>query len=300
MKFQEYIRSLLPSFTKSRMTEDLGLTREELKNTVLPVYQTAVKAFGSNRFKSPVLAEFEEEFKRNVRTDFRGTSVYVINETLEMMLKNLDVAEKAIGKYYSDDVMREAMTFLKVNLIQYIETATFVTRYARRHLLWVTQVEGAHSSTSKDEPNGRAITLTQGEIDWLNVQRYNFFTALSIMGGYKPAEVEKNLDDVPDIVITKDNAPVIEKTVGLMKTDPFQFGLIPIWLNPIYHVRMTIAEYQVKRYKAAQREKEVIELRLLQLKTQKPDARLQEQIEYNEGRLQNLNYELKEMEEAHA
>ena len=301
MKIKDYISSLLPSFTKTRMTEDLGIVREELRNTTLPAYTSSVKAFGNSRFKSEELIKFEDEFKKNVKTNFRGGSIAVIEQTLKMMDENVDVAEKAINAYYTDDVMRESMTFLKVNLVQYLETASFVTRYARRHLIWAVALET--EAVGSDGGYGQKRSMTEGEYEWLRVQKYNFFTALSIMGGFTPAEVEKNLRDIPDIVVTKDNAPVIEKTVGIQKLDPFQFGLIPVWLNPIYHVRMRIAEWQVKRFKAAQHEKEVIELRLLQLKQAhagKSDARLAEQIEYNEGRLQKLNYELKEMEDQYA
>lgn len=299
MKMKDYISSLLPSFTKTRMIEDLGVVREELRHTTLPAYQTAAKAFANTRFKAQELVKFEEEFKKNVKSRFRGgNSVIIMAQILEQVDKNIDVAERSVNAYYSDDVMREAMTYLKANLAQYIETVTFVVRYARRHLLFVVSAENAATA---DNPT--YFGMTEGEFEWLRVQRYNFFQALCVMGGFKPEEVEKNFKEIPDIVLTKDNASVIEKTVGLQKVDPFQFGLIPVWLNPIYHVRMNIAEWQVKRYKAAKHEKETIELRLLQLKHQqsgKTDARLQEQIEYNEGRLQKLNYELKEMEDAYA
>jgi primosomal protein N'' len=50
-------------------------------------------------------------------------------------------------------------------------------------------------------------------------------------------------------------------------------------------------------------EKRMLEFRLLQLKQAeegKKDAKLQQQIEYTEGRLQKINYKLKKMEEKYA
>ena len=301
MKIRDYVSSLLPSFTKSRMSEDVGIIREELKNSTTPPYTAMVKAYGNTKFKAKELQSFEEEFKRGVKSRFRGNSVAVIEQTLKRMETNTDLVDRMVSEYYADDVMRDAMTFLKINLIQYIETMSFVCRYARRHLIWVVSVEN-HAVTGGE---GYGETMTAGELEWLRVQRANFFQALTVMGGEKsePTVLEGLFKSVPDIVVTKDNVPVIEKTVGVQKTDPFQFGLIPVWLNPIYHVRMKIAEWQVKRYKTAQKEKEVLELRLLQLKLSqqgKSDPRLQQQIEYNEGRLQKLNYELQQMEEDYA
>lgn len=85
--------------------------------------------------------------------------------------------------------------------------------------------------------------------------------------------------------------------------DPYHFGLIPIKMNPIYHIRMAIAEWQVARYNAAIEEKRALEYRLLALKASsdgKKDAKLEEAIEYSEARLAKLNYKLATMEEDYA
>ena len=102
------------------------------------------------------------------------------------------------------------------------------------------------------------------------------------------------------MTVNADSIANTNSIIGANRTDPFQFGLIPIVLNPIYHVRMAIADWQVTRYKAAQEEKRMLEFKLLKLKlaqTGKKDARLDEQIEYTAGRLDKLNYKLKTMEE---
>lgn len=63
---------------------------------------------------------------------------------------------------------------------------------------------------------------------------------------------------------------------------------------------MMIADWQVSRYKAAQEEKRMLEFRLLKLKLQstgKADAKLDQNIEYTEQRLQQLNFKLHKMEQ---
>ena len=60
---------------------------------------------------------------------------------------------------------------------------------------------------------------------------------------------------------------------------------------------MAVAEWQVNRYKAALEEKRALEYRLLALKEERePDARLQQEIAYTEGRLQKLNKKVIDME----
>ena len=94
----------------------------------------------------------------------------------------------------------------------------------------------------------------------------------------------------------------IVASVGASRVDPMNFGLIPIVLNPIYHVRMMIADWQVNRFKAADEERKLLEFKLLKMKMTdggKRDANVDRQIEYTEGRLQKLNYKLMEMEKSY-
>ncbi|MOA51277.1 hypothetical protein D3C78_1744100 [compost metagenome] len=99
------------------------------------------------------------------------------------------------------------------------------------------------------------------------------------------------------MVVAPDDVSTVEATVGATKTDPFHFGIIPVRLNPIYYVRMAIAEWQVNRYKAAVEEKRALEYRLLVLKDGSKDAKIEQEIVYTEGRLQKLNKKLNDMEE---
>lgn len=297
MKLDRYISSLLPSFSKTRMMEDLNIMREELKTTTIPPYKSVVAAYGKRKFASVDIQAFEKQFENSVNTKFRGNFLSIILQTLERMDDNMETMEKLVNAYYADDVMRDAMTFLKVNLIQYMETMSFTMRYSRRLLVWIVSAE----ITAVDKESNEAPAMSPAELEWLNAHRQNFFAGLTIMSGEK-AELEKRFKEVPDIVATKENIPMIEKTVGVLKTDPFNFGLIPVFLNPIYHVRMAIAEWQVNRYKAAQEEKKMLEFKLMHLKdldAGKKNPKLQEQIEYTEQRLAKLNYKLAQQEESY-
>ena len=78
---------------------------------------------------------------------------------------------------------------------------------------------------------------------------------------------------------------------------------IPVWLNPIYHIGMRIAEWQAKRYKSAKEELSLLQLRKLNLErvsAGKPDAKIQSEIKYLEARIQGLNFDIDEMEKKYA
>jgi hypothetical protein len=296
MQLTKYVTTLLPSFSKTRMMEDLNVLREELKLTVIPPYKSVNMAFGKHKWTDEAVKAFEKDFDKQVDSDFRGSFIAVSEQILERMLKNTDMVEKLIADYYADDVMRDAMTFLKVNIIQYLETMSFVANYSRRCLHWVV------SSECTAVGDDKTPALVPAELEWLSANRSNYFTAMTIMAG-KPTDVEKSFKEIPDVMINKNNVEHVTSAVGVLRVDPFGFGLIPTWLNPAYHIGMKIAEWQVRRYNSAKEEAKALEFRLLQLKQLqqgKKDAKLDDLIEVTEGRVQKLKHELKEMEEAYA
>lgn len=91
--------------------------------------------------------------------------------------------------------------------------------------------------------------------------------------------------------------------MGSAKVDPFQMDLIPIWLNPIYHIGMFVSEWQADRYKAAKEEVRLLQLRKLNLEKtieKKPDAKIQHEIEYLSNRVQGMNFKIEKMEKDYA
>lgn len=298
MKLRDFANALLPSFTKSQLIDDLTAIRKELKECIIPPYTTATQVFGKRKFKDEKVAEFEELFDKKVKTKFRGNIYGVTEQVLKRMLGNIDTLERLVEAHYADDVMKDATTYLQLNLVQYIETMTFVSRYARGMLAWSLILESAAMGSS----DSVEASITKAEVEWLYAQRNNFFTALVIMSGDQK-ELQDNFNEIPDITVAQESIDAVLATVGLDRLDPFSFGLIPVWLNPIYHIRMKVAEWQVARINAAKEEKKVLEMRIMHLKNLdagKPDASLQKQIEYNEDRLMRLNQKLKEYEEEYA
>lgn len=294
MKIDKFLSSMLPSFEKTRVKEDIGLLREELKEVVLPVYDSAVKAMKKRDFRAEPIIAFNNDFTSSVKTATKGNFIVVIHESMRNAYENLDMLEVMIDKFYSDDVMRDGMTYLRINLLQYLEAISFASRFSRAILLWTYAAE---ISAVGEEYEGDEIS--EGEREWINKNSSTFFQCINIIG-LKKKDIEKKLEEIPDVVATEENNQFIPRTIGKHKLDPFHFDLIPVKLNPIYHVRMLITEWQVARHRAAMEEKRMLEFRLLQMKqieSGKDDAKLQERIEYTEGRLQKLRYKLQEMEE---
>lgn len=294
MNILEFSRSLLPDFTRARILEDIEITRRELNEATLPPYRTAEDLFGKKKLLSTYSQTFESVFDRDVKINHKGNFIVGIYETLENMVENIDMVERLVHRRFASDVIKDAMTIFKLNLLQYVEMMSFVVKYARRLLIVVLTAE-VNAANKENEMDG----ILDSEIQYLAAGRDSFNRGIRVMSDKKKT-VEDRFDSIPEIGANDDAIQIANATAEPLDLDPFAFGLIPLGLNPIYHVRLAISEWQAKRYRTAEEESRMLEFRLLQLQEiakGNKDAALQQQIEYNQNRLNKLRYSLKEMEE---
>ena len=295
MKINNFIASLLPTFTKNRVIEDGRLTRSEILEHSEPAYKSAAELLGKWKFKSEEAKDIVETFDRMVKKDRGQNMIVTINNAWKDILENLDHVEKMVDKTLNIEIVGASMTYTAANLLQFNEAVAFVSKYARKVLVYIYICE-----TAAYEENGSGLenSLSKVEIDWIKANLVSFCTAFNVVSG-KPQQIQKQFSDIPDAIVTADNVHTLGATIGEDKIDPFQMSLIPIWMNPIYHVGMFVAEWQADRYKAAKEEVRLLQLRKLNLEKLsegKPDAKLQKEITYMETRIQGLNFKLDKME----
>lgn len=294
MKAHSYLTSLLPSFGKDQVIEDIRLTRGELQDVTIPAYEAAAGLLKDGNIRSKALEGDLALFKRTVKASTGGFTQTVL-KALKTSLENLEHAEELITKTYSDEVAGGGVTYMKANLLQLVEVVAFVSKFARKYLVYIYVHETAEY---EDSGTDLAESITPAEGEWLRANFLSFCTAVNIVST-APSSLRKSLADIPDVVVTPDNAHTMGATLGENKIDPLQMRLIPVWLNPIYHIGMFVAEWQASRYKSAQEELKLIQLRKLNLERLadgKPDARIQKEITYMESRIQGLNYKIAKME----
>ena len=289
MKSENYILSLLPSFEKVQIKEDLRNLKEELDNNTLPPFKAATGFFTPQYdIKSKWLKEFDGKAKRKMK--FREKNIILaVNNAVINTSARIEVLLDMIDKHYSDDIVRDGLTYLKVNILQYIESLTFLTEYANKLLLVAYASETAKFGGEWNKSNSRDMKYLEA--------RYDDFLVVLRVQSIKPKELKAKLDDVPDMVVDAKTAPTVRESVGIMKVDPFSFGLISVSLNPIYHVRMAITRYRVSRMRKAASVKTLLEFKLLHLRNQKEgkkDAKLEELIERYQAQVDKIEFELQE------
>lgn len=294
MKIKDLLSSLLPTFGKDTLLEDIRITRGSLEQ-LQELYDTASDELKGWKFKSSEVKANVSTFKSMVGGSDASNPIVNIAKHLKVVLKNLDTCESIAAKILNGQVAAKGMTYKQAVLVQYCDAVFLVDRYARKWLNFVLVMESAEF-----KENGLSVSeaIPKPELEWLKKTFVDFCVAWKATTE-QPEKVEKEMEAVPEIDVDSSDAKALAQTRGPGLTDPFKLGFIATKANPIYFVRMVIAEWQVKRYKESKEELSALQLRLLylrRLEEGRPDAATEQRIRYLESRIQTLSADLADME----
>ena len=295
MAIENIIKFLLPSFGRDRIIEDIRITRGELAD-LIPMYEASAQTFKNWRFASQEVKDSIKVFSNMVGGRDATNPVLRIAADLPKILENLQVVEDLVLSRMGNSVAGKGLTYKQASLIKFVDAAFLVSKYARKYLNFIYVGE-----TAAQANNGADLSdsIPPVEREWLNTKMVDFCNAL-LTATRTSNETRELLDDVPEIEVAASNASTLKATVGDRKLDPLKLGFVASNYNPIYFVRMLVAEWQVMRHKEAREELTMLQLRKLnleKLKAGRQDAKLEAQIRVVESRIQDVSYRLAKMEQ---
>jgi hypothetical protein len=296
MKIEKYVASLLPAIRKDKVIEDIAAIRKELRDVTIPVYASIAVVFGKWKWQSEEMKAKASAFNRLAGG---GNVVEVIGHGLDKLDGALTVAEEYIMKAYNEETVTSAITYKKAAVLQYVDAISFVVKYARRFANYMLVAE---SAKFPDSDTNLKTSFAPAEISYIETNFMMFCQALKALA-IEPKEVQKRIDETPDIIVKASSAGMMEEIHGASRVDAFGMNFISSKWNPFYHIGKAYAEMQVSGYKAAREELALVQMRKLyleKLQAKKPDAALAQEIEYSEGRLQSLHANIAKMEAAYA
>lgn len=293
-----YLKTLVPHIEKDQILEDLRLTEVELENIVVPAYRDATSLFATDRFLSKENEVIQEQVTANLKSTRMGRQTTFLGEfqiRLEAVQKNIPILQKLINHEIGRDVITEGVSAKKVVLIRIAEKISYISRYSLDLLNLVYVNEASMAKT-----DARQLSMSPAEMAKAKACVVNLAKLLQSYG-VDPKDFEKTLSKTPDILLSKNEDQVVTGSFHDSDFDSmtpaFTTGFVG---NPIYHLRMAVAEWQSKRYKASQEKKKTLELRLLHLQIQKEkgeeNPKLVKEIAYNQERVAKLDRYLKEVE----
>jgi hypothetical protein len=298
MNILQFLKSLIPSFRKTTITDDCRVTYSELEAIAIPAYASAEKVFSTSKFKSSEMKDFETIFKQFVKTQAGQPMIIGISRGLVKILESKDFIQDRIHRDFEAETFVEGLSSVKANLLRILECVHFATNYSLLLLNYFYLLETAEQNKDKSYVKE---ALSPAEIDHLNKKFPDFCTILNILGKDK-SKIVKMFDSIPDVLLTASTGDIVSATIGEDKLDPIGFrGISGDIGNPIYHIRLIFAQRQIAEYNRNKQLKRVLELRLLNLQmiqADGTDAKLEQEIAYIQGRVQGLDHELTKMEES--
>lgn len=294
MRIFDFLRNLIPSFTKDEVKEKLRLVSQMLQQT-LEGYLSAVDILGVPAFKSRYGKEFDSDFRSKVRTQYRGTSIGIIQQILSNVTNFIDQLAPLVEKSYNRDVVVDGLTYKRAEILRTLGYLDFMVTYARQLLHYLLVVEANVKAGTL--PDGREIA--KPEIEWLNANRATFFRLLlTFAENYR--DLIKKLDEIPDINVGENDEQTIAHTVGVNRLDPLKNNFLP-GITPMFmSIGIAWTQWQVKRYERLKEDVKVIQYRIEQLRLQaqgKEDAQLERTIAKYEEYLEDLARDIAKMEQ---
>lgn len=293
MELLKFVEALVPSLERARILEDISITESELNEQTLPAYRATVDANPfANGLRSPWCRDFQRDYAARIRLK-GGQDTYIqsIHATLLELPKRLEWLRKEITENFADDLSARGITFPKANMLALLQAIGFAVRYSRKLLLATYGYELPHM---KGITKGQAFA--KAELKILDDQQAVFIRVMEILSRQ---DVTKQIDSVPNVVVDVNDANGAVATSGA-QMDPLALGFLPYRWNPIYHIRLKIAEWQHARYEAAKAERQAIEMRLIMLRNARDGQKnpsVDQQIEYYDDQLQKLNRKIADMED---
>lgn len=286
--FFDFINTLRPDWKREEMEDDLNLLITEITNITIPMCEKFDHAVGKT------LHSKEAHYFEKIYADTVGTKTKMIEHISEVMLNALECLNKLLElnrKIFTETTITSAaMSFKKASIIRYIESARFVSDYARMLLHYLSVTE----TNVVEETIKVAGVFNHADITYLETRFLSFAeTCKSINVG--EGDFSKKVDRIPNAPVNDNNETVMRSTRGDNEVDPMNLCFLPIYLNPFYHLSMGIANYQANRYKDAVNELKVLELRLAnlsKLRESTHDTQLEEEIKVAERQISDARYEV--------
>lgn len=297
MNILKFTEKLLPVFTKDNVREDLRLSIKEIETFIIPTLDSMSESFKVNEVKSKFMLDKSKLFyKYRPRDDIKKQNNIIdeIRLRCNIILYNAQMVDKLLDKELENKYTKDGLKVKNAILIRAASHISYIPRYLSDFLnvVLTEEIDKVSSDVETDVPKKTREYIDTNYLKFITI----FFKYSSVNKKFK-----EDLEKIPDVLLNKNTVESISNLYRISELDPFDSGFISGFIgNPIYYLRMSIAEWQSSRYKAKEEKKKLLELRILQLKEINAGnitPKLEEEIEYIQNRVDRLNKQITEVEE---
>lgn len=286
----EFFKSLVPTYERGRLLDTVASTREMLTDSTLPPYQEAV-AFGAFKggtpFKSSQIRAFNLMYMREV--DSKHNFIDSTTNIMGRLTNDFAVLSEAVEKHFLQrNNPKLAMSYQHLTFLRLIELIRFAARYSRRVLHYTYMCE----APAMFKQFGSSAQLPKGERKWLEKNAVGYCRTMALLA--KPMrEILSDIQSMPDVVYDPEQEDAVGAVVGAKKLDPLAMGYIPVISAAFWAIGSRWVEMQAAELEEARAEREMVQLRLAQLKAAQSgdfDAATEKVIKVQQERLDDLTF----------
>lgn len=294
---RDFFSSITPSFERGRLLDSVASTREMLTNDTLPPYKECIEyqAFkGPNPFKSSTIKNFNAMFMREVepRRNYIESNCII----LQHLTDDFAILAEAVEKHFAQrNSPKLGMSYQHLTFLRVIELVRFAARYSRRMLHYTYACETPAEFSKVSASNA----LAKGERKWLEQNALGYCRTMKLLSK-RMTDILREIQSMPDVVYDPEQEDAVSGVVGARKLDPLSLGYIPILSAPFWAIGSRWVEYQAAELEESRAERELVQLRLAQLKAARTgdfDAATDKVIKVQEDRLNDLTFKIVKLSE---
>lgn len=291
----EYISSLLPNFRRDTLLSEMENLASETSEKALAPFINAAELYGG---RSLANIHAQAIAKRLNESDRRWNSTNYLPQ-LAQILREVPAKIQVLGTFtaaFGRDVTAESLNYQRMSILRYLEVIRFVVEYSRELLVWTIHAE---SLAVQGKQNAEPKMGSQAEAKEFERDMTAFIRCINLM--WIPADqVERALKAIPDVMVRQDHDEVLSSTLS-GKLDPLRLNFIaPAW-NPVFHIRMDLAQMGVRRYQLRTEQIRLAEYKLMELRQRMSgnpsDPKLQKAIDVYTNEVSKLRFKNKQFEE---
>jgi len=316
----DYIKSLFGTVEKDQVLDHLADTRSSfsffLKLMSGNEAEYSYKADGEIKSTYLLFSDNKHELYKKYCSDFyrylkpkgfkkTGTLSTDLTTIFSRLLETIDAIEIELQKHLESNTVKNGITVKKAVLIRCCDELAYVAKYS--YELWgfmaSTLVEYMYEKNKGSLKDKIPSTVLDMSTDFnAEMVQKEVMAFVNLLNTYTmPADDFKAyLVSTPDVILNENTEASITKAYGVNKLDPLYTPLPKGFVgSPIYHIGLSIAEWQAKEYRLKKDKRVMLELRLNQianLKNDTMDPKLDKEIQYVQNRIERLEHELHQME----
>lgn len=307
--FVSYVKNLTPRLDKNTVLSEINSDKENLQDfsTLLLNYADYFNGFKPESSEVINLSKFYlKNYKGSISKDAKqynndSSKVLAImagglTNAIEIMDTLSDIADKNLP----DVIVRNGSSVKTAAIIKVNEIARNALDSSVTILKYISIFE---TNIITGDKNNRL--LTNVELKSIKSTVTNNASSIAYFKDLKISNFKSDLAKITDdVIITQDSDEVTDSLINKGMSKIHTISDIPVVSNfignPIYHLRLIIADYQIDKHNKRKEYKKTLELKLLYLKSLskgEENPNLEKQIDYYEKKVAKLTYKLRQLED---